>query len=126
MESDSGIGTELSPKLPTPSPFQPRMTPEGQARAPSLAATPGTPSTATSYGVNADLAEKLARAGGKFEQLMLIIELAEQTAIEHGQPVTTQERGARLANLMDAVVSSYPEWLMSRRRQTRINKLSPD
>jgi hypothetical protein len=57
---------------------------------------------------------------------MLIIELAEQTAIEHGQPVTTQERGARLANLMDAVVSSYPEWLMSRRRQTRINKLSPD
>jgi hypothetical protein len=100
------------------------MTPEGLAQAPSLAPTPATPRTATSYGVNANLAKKLARAGGRFKQLMLIIELAEQSAIDHGRPMTTEERGARLAELMEAVVSSYPERLMSRRKQMRINRLS--
>ena len=71
--------------------------------------------------MNADLAKKLVRAGGRFKQLMLIIELSERNAIERGRAITIEERCARLAELMDAVVSSYPERLMPRRKQTGTN-----
>jgi hypothetical protein len=80
-------------------------TPAQQTVLASPAGTPVTPRTAIEWGIDATNAKRLQRYGAKFKLLMLIIELSEARAIEMGRPMTRAERGRRLIELLDDLVS---------------------